>query len=45
MPGIPGDHDNIRAALADGSLPLEQLKLRIAHLVDIVWKSNRYEIS
>ncbi len=43
MPGIPGDHDNIRAALADGSLPLEQLKLCIAHLVDIVWKSNRYE--
>ncbi len=43
MPGIPGDHENIRAALADGSLPIEQLKLCIAHLVDIVWKSNRYE--
>ena len=43
MPGIPGDHANIHAALADGSLPIEQLKLCIAHLVDIVWKSNRYE--
>ncbi len=43
MPGVPGDHDNIRAALEDGSLSLDELKLRIAHLVDIVWKSNRYE--
>lgn len=43
MPGIPGDHSNIRAALEDGSLSLAQLKLCIAHLVNIVWKSNRYE--
>lgn len=43
MPGIPSDHSNIRAALEDGSLSLEQLKLCIAHMVTIVWKSNRYE--
>ena len=43
MPGVPQDHANIRAALEDGSLSMEQLKLRIAHLVETVWKSNRYE--
>lgn len=43
MPGVQGDHDNIRAALEDGSLSLDELKLCIAHLVDTVWKSNRYE--
>lgn len=43
MPGVPNDHADIRAALEDGSLSIEQLKLSIAHLVDIVWKSNRYE--
>lgn len=43
MPGVPNDHKDIEAALKDGSLSLEQLKLSIAHLVDIVWKSNRYE--
>lgn len=44
MPGVPNDHKDIKAALADGSLSLEQLKLSIEHLVDIVWKSNRYEV-
>ena len=43
MPGVPNDHKDIKAALEDGSLTVEQLKLSIAHLVDIVWKSNRYE--
>ncbi len=43
MPGVPNDHKDIKAALADGSLSVEQLKLSIEHLVDIVWKSNRYE--
>lgn len=43
MPGVPHDHEDIKAALKDGSLSLDQLKLSIAHLVDIVWKSNRYE--
>lgn len=44
MPGVPNDHKDIKAALADGNLSLEQLKLSIEHLVDIVWKSNRYEV-
>lgn len=44
MPGVPNDHKDIKAALADGSLSVEQLKLSIEHLVDIVWKSNRYEV-
>lgn len=44
MPGVPNDHKDIKAALADGSLPVEQLKLSIEHLVNIVWKSNRYEV-
>lgn len=44
MPGVPHDHEDIKAALKDGSLSLDQLKLSIAHLVDIVWKSNRYEV-
>ncbi len=43
MPGIPNDHANIRAELENGTLSQEQLKLRIAHLVDTVWRSNRYE--
>ncbi len=44
MPGVPHDHEDIKAALKDGSLSLDQLKLSIAHLVNIVWKSNRYEV-
>lgn len=44
MPGVPNDHKDIKAALADGSLPVEQLKLSIEHLVNIVWRSNRYEV-
>ncbi|NBJ94331.1 glycoside hydrolase family 3 protein [Parablautia muri] len=43
MPGVPNDHKDIKTALKDGSLTLDQLKLSIAHLVNIVWKSNRYE--
>lgn len=44
MPGVPNDHKDIKAALADGSLSVEQLKLSIEHLVNIVWRSNRYEV-
>jgi len=43
MPGVPNDHSDIKAALEDGNLSLEQLKLSVAHLVNIVWKSNRYD--
>lgn len=42
MPGTPQDHENLRAELETGTLTLEELKMSVAHLVDIVWKSNRY---
>lgn len=43
MPGIFQDHDNIRQALEDGSLKIEELKLCVAHLVAVIWQSNQYE--
>lgn len=43
MPGIPADHENLRAELEAGTLTIEELKLSIAHLVKIIWQSNRYE--
>lgn len=43
MPGIPADHDNLRRELEAGTLSLEELKLSIAHLVKVIWQSNRYE--
>ena len=44
MPGIPNDHENIRKALADGSLTIDELKLAVAHLLAIVFKSDCYEV-
>ena len=43
MPGVPQDHENIRQALADGSLTTEQLKLAVAHLLPVIFQSDRYE--
>lgn len=43
MPGIPADHENMRAELEAGTLKLEDLKKSVAHLVKIIWQSNRYE--
>lgn len=43
MPGTFGDHDNIRAALQDGTLDMRDLKRSIGRLADTVWRSNRYE--
>lgn len=43
MPGLPMDHESIRAALADGRLSVERLKWCVTHLVRIVLRSNRYE--
>ena len=43
MPGAASDHENLRAELADGRLPLKDLKRSIAHLVSVVWQSERYE--
>ncbi len=43
MPGAPEDHETIRAALADGTLSLEQLKRCIYNNVNIALQSNQYE--
>ncbi|MCD7757498.1 MAG: glycoside hydrolase family 3 C-terminal domain-containing protein [Clostridiales bacterium] len=43
MPGAPLDHENMRRELAEGTLPLEDLKLAVCHLVDVIWRSNLYE--
>lgn len=43
MPGILNDHENIRRALADGSLTTQELKRAVAHLLPVVFQSDRYE--
>lgn len=43
MPGVPQDHENIRQALADGSLTIQELKRAVAHLLPVVFRSDRYE--
>lgn len=43
MPGAMSDHESIRAALADGTLDIRELKRCIYHTVDIVLQSNQYE--
>ncbi len=43
MPGMSMDFDNLRAALADGSMTRQQLKDCITRLVRVVLRSNRYE--
>lgn len=43
MPGQPTDHENIRQALADGSLDLKDLQDCITRLVRVVLRSNEYE--
>ena len=43
MPGMPMDHDNLRRELADGTLPLADLKRCITRLVRVILRSNRYQ--
>lgn len=43
MPGDPADHENLRAALADGSLPLHVLRRCVYHTVRVILQSNQYE--
>lgn len=43
MPGIGGDHENMRAELAEGTLSIRQLKRSVCHLVMTIWQSNQYE--
>ena len=41
MPGKPMDHDNLREELADGRLPLADLKRSIARTVNTIWNLRR----
>ena len=43
MPGMPDDAENLKKELDSGSLPKEDLQACIARLVNVIWKSNRYE--
>ena len=43
MPGVPQDHEDIRQALADGTLTMQELKRAVAHLLPVVFQSERYE--
>lgn len=43
MPGMDMDHENIRRALADGSLNLKELKRCVTRLVRVILHSNCYE--
>ena len=43
MPGVPKDHEDIRQALADGSLTIQELKRAVAHLLPVVFQSERSE--
>lgn len=43
MPGRLEDHENMKQELEQGTLTLEQIKLAVAHLLSIVWKSDAYE--
>lgn len=43
MPGIPKDHDDLRKALADGTLMIEELKRSISRLIRVTLKSSHYK--
>ncbi len=43
MPGAVCDRENLEKELAEGTLKKEDLKACISRLVDIIWRSNRYE--
>ena len=43
MPGLPMDHENLRAELKNGTLSLPTLRSCIARLIHVILRSNRYE--
>lgn len=43
MPGAVCDRENLQKELAEGSLPMEDLKACISRLVNVIWQSNQYE--
>lgn len=38
MPGYPGDYENMRKELADGTLNIEELKACVARMANVIWK-------
>ncbi|MDO4284150.1 MAG: glycoside hydrolase family 3 C-terminal domain-containing protein [Eubacteriales bacterium] len=43
MPGLVSDHEDLKRALLDGSLTIEELKKCVVRIVRTVLKSNQYE--
>lgn len=43
MPGYAGDSENIRAALADGSLSREDLKACVKRMIRVIYQTLGYE--
>ncbi len=43
MPGCFGDRENLKKELSDGTLDIKDLKVCIARLANICFKSNQYE--
>lgn len=43
MPGLPSNHEELRAAIDDGTLTAEDLKKCAARLISIVFQSNQYQ--
>jgi beta-glucosidase len=43
MPGKPMDHENLRAELSAGTLPMDDLKRCITRLVRVILKTDCYE--
>lgn len=43
MPGADSDHEDLRAALANGSLSYDELRRCVYHTVRVILQSNQYE--
>lgn len=43
MPGDPSDHASIRAALADGTLDIWELRRCVCNTLNVILRSNQYE--
>lgn len=43
MPGYEGDIENIRKAIADGSLKIEELRACVERLLKVILQTNAFE--
>ena len=43
MPGSDGDHEEIRAALADGQLDAEDLRRCVERMLTVIFQTNAFE--